>query len=124
MRLHQSTTTIALVASLATLALADYQGKLELDNTGCSIGADDTSNGFSANFYSYPYDSNTYTDPAFYNGGAYSANGLIGSVDLINNPDFTQLNNYPTEHTSDLHGVEVPVTNFVMELFGYFKGML
>lgn len=124
MRLHQSATSfIALAASFAALALADYQGKLELDNGGCSIGADDTVIGFSANFYSYPYGASSYTDTNYYNGGSYATAGFIGSADLVPNPNFSQLNNFPSEHFSSLNGVDVPVTNFVMELFGYFKGM-
>lgn len=114
---------LSLALSYTKSANADFQGKVETANVGCSITGLESVNGFSANIYSYTFsDVSDYTNTAFYNGD-YSTAGLVTTVSLVDEPNFNNNQGYATETSGSLYGVEIPITNFALELTGYFYGM-
>lgn len=101
---------------------ADFEGKLLTVNTGCTISGVSLANGYSANIYSYSWDDLTdYSNTEFFNG-KYSSK-ILTSASLVTNPNFINNNGYSTSTTSELWGIDVPITNFVAQLTGYFYGM-
>lgn len=100
---------------------ADFQGKVLTSNAGCLLSGLSSTQGYSANIYSYSWDDlSDYSDTAFYNG-QYTSH-LITTAKLVQSPNFIQNLGYSTTASSELWGVEVPITNFVAQLTGYFYG--
>lgn len=112
---------VPLLLSWSSTAFAAFEGQLATSNIGCNIKVA-TVNGFSANIYSYSYDDTTdYSQTAFYNGQYTSS--LITTVSNVADPNFDYNAGASTTETSALWGVDIPITNFVAELTGYFYGM-
>lgn len=113
---------LTFVLTFSSFARADFDGQLQTTNIGCNIPNLNPVHGFTANIYSYAYnDLSDYTNTAFFNGG-YSSS-LITTVANVVDPNFINTAGYPGPTTSKLYGVDVPITNFAMELSGYFYGM-
>ena len=111
----------SLALSWSSSVLADFQGRLSSANHGCSISGIQSVNGYSAKFYSYTYSDLTYTDTNYYNG-AYTKPGLITTVANVPSANFVANDGYATTASGELFGAEIPITNFALELTGYFYG--
>lgn len=110
------------VLSIIPNVKADFEGKLVTSNRGCSFKGLTAVTGYSANIYSYSWNDLThYSETNFFNG-QYSSN-LISTASLVLDPNFVNNEGYSTTETSELWGIDVPITNFVAQLSGYFYGM-
>lgn len=113
---------LSLFLAFANFASADFDGILKTTNIGCNIPNFNPAHGLSANIYSYAFnDLSDYQNTAFFNGG-YASN-LITTIPTVLDPNYVQTNGYAGQASSLLYGVQVPITNFAMELTGYFLGM-
>ena len=112
----------SLAISWSSTVLADFQGKLNSANQGCSISGIQSVNGYSANIYSYTLSDLAYTNTNYYNGN-YKNPGLVTTVPIVENPNFARNEGFATAASGELFGAEIPITNFALELTGYFYGM-
>ncbi|KAG0670745.1 hypothetical protein C6P42_003809, partial [Pichia californica] len=104
---------------LITPAVADFEGKLANSNVGCAISGVTMTNGFSANIYAYPFsDMSDYSNTAYFNGDY--ATSLLTTVANVADPNFVNNQGYASSTTSNLWGVDLPITNFAAQLTGYF----
>ena len=109
--------------SCAGTALADFQGKLIAQNEGCDIKNIKSVNGFSANIYSYTYsDMSDYSNTAYFQNGFTQA-GLITTIANVPDAQFDNNQGFEVSTTGELWGVNIPITNFALDLSGYFYGM-
>lgn len=113
----------ALALSFAGSALADFQGKLNQANPGCNIKGVQSVQGYSANFYDYPYGNSIFTDSNFYQGQYMGNADPIATVAVVPNPDFASNADFHTTAFAELYGVpNIPITNFALDLNGHFYG--
>ena len=122
--MHTSLSSLTVLAlSFAGSALADFQGKLNQANPGCNFKGVQSVQGYSANFYNYPYGNSIFTDSDFYRGQYMGNANPIATVAVVPNPDFTSNANFDTTAFAELYGVpNIPITNFALDLNGYFHG--
>lgn len=119
MRFSSASALLALVASAAGLG---QQGKVATSNTGCDLSAMVGSPGFQASVFSYPIgNTQMFSSTGFYLSG-YSDNGLI-TTGLLADAQFSQQINGNDEVSGTIGSLEVPMSNFALELTAYFYGM-
>lgn len=111
-----------LVSMIPSAKAAGYQGKVVGTNIGCDIKGLTADKGFDATFYSYTYnDVDDYQNTNFY-AGEFENGGVINSAAGVD-PNFNYNEGALTTATSEIWGVDLPITNFVADFSGYFYGM-
>lgn len=120
MRFSSASAFLALLSSAAGLG---DQGKVVTSNTGCDLSNMVGSAGFQASVFSYPIgNTQQFSSTGFYLGG-YSDNGLITNG-FVSDAQFSQQINGNQQQMGTIGSLEVPISNFALELTAYFYGML
>lgn len=89
---------------------------------GCDISGMSSTAGYQANIYSYKAGDTADFSRTDYYLSSYAAGGPITSG-FVADPQFISTNNALGD-TKTIGSLEVPISNFAMELTGYFYGML
>jgi hypothetical protein len=113
----------SIALSFAGPALADNVGKFNLVNSGCDIKGLTSILGYSANIYSYPFTESFYTDSSYYQSEYMGNAAPIATVPILSNPGFRSINGSTTTAVAELYDIpNIPITNFALDLNGYFHG--
>lgn len=114
---------VYLTVTLLGQAKADFIGGINLDATGCLFGNLQSTPGFNARFYAYSvFDSADLSHSQYY-ANSYLTGYPTTSASGITNPVIS--NSVPftwKTHKGLVYGATVKITNFLLELTGYFLG--
>lgn len=111
-----------LLMNLASMANAlGSQGKVETSNIGCDISGLQSTKGYSANVYTYPLDNTQYYSQTDYYLSSYAMSAPI-TTGILSSGQFLQTVNANDVETGTIGSLVFPVSNFAMELTGYFYG--
>lgn len=104
------------------LTNADVVGVVNLGATGCLFGSLASTPGFNARFYTYKYFDYSDISQTDYYGTSYLTTTPVNSTFGITDPQFIFGNTANVPGSGSLYGVDVLITNFLLELTGYFLG--